>query len=316
MLPEHSAAAYTTAFYDGADFIEPDIQVTKNGILLVMHNPCMKETTNIESIPEFNNRGVNITYVGKQASFNWTNDYLVNDFTWEELVNSGVKLRNRVPTRNPHLNDLFPLMRLEDTIELMLMLNFEVPKSDKKFKTGLYIETKFVQFYKEIKNFDIASILYDVLKKYDIETVEKALNKLPIIIQSFEEESLLFFKNTTDLPRIKLLPHQFDYNLNLISQYAHGVGPNHKFLFNYQDERFNLDEPSLFIQECHKLGLLVHPWTLQDDKLRYTSNSVDEVKVYVQKGIDGIFTEFPQSTYQSILHFTGSRTILSELSKL
>ena len=63
MLPEHSIAAYTTAFYDGADFIEPDIQITKNGILLIMHNPWMKETTNIESIPEFNNRRVNVTYV-------------------------------------------------------------------------------------------------------------------------------------------------------------------------------------------------------------------------------------------------------------
>ena len=148
-----------------------------------------------------------------------------------------------------------------------------------------------------------------MLKKYDIDTAEKAANKLPIVVESFEKESLLFFKDVSNLPRVQLLEYGLDYNLEEISQYAHGVGPNHKFLFSYNDENFNLDEPSQFVRECHSLNLLVHPWTLQDDKLRYATNSVDEVKVYIQKGVDGIFTEFPQSTYQSILHITNKEEI-------
>ena len=194
-------------------------------------------------------------------------------------------------------------MRLEDAIELMLDLNIKSPLKERVFRTGLYIETKHVQFYTS-RNFNIASLLFDVLKKYDIETVDKATYKLPIIIESFEEESLLYFKDKTDLPRIQLLSPDFNYDLKWISKYAHGVGPKTKYLFNYKDEKFNLSDPSLFIKECHELNLLVHPWVFQDDDLQYTENSIDEFKVYLQKGVDGIFTEFPQSTYQTIKYFT------------
>ena len=304
MFPEHSAAAYTTAYYDGTDFNEPDLQVTKDGKLLIMHNPWMKETTNIDSISKFSNRKVNITFVGKQQILNWTNDYLVNDFTWNELVDAGVKLRNRFSTRNSYFNDMFPIMNFEEAIELMLNLNEKASHKDKFFKTGLYVETKQVQFYLEQRNVDIAKLVYEVLRKYEIDTVEKATNKLPIILESFEEGSLLYFKSVTDLPRIQLVHPYLKYDFKWISQYAHGVGPYHEYLFKYKDENFNLDKPSLFIQECHSLGLLVHPWIMQDDILQYTNSSIDETKVYLVKGVDGIFTEFPQSTYQSIIHLT------------
>ena len=303
-LPEHSAAAYTAAYYDGTDFNEPDLQVTKDGKLLIMHNPWMKETTNIDSIPEFASRRVNVTFTGRQAWFNWTNDYLVNDFTWKELTDAGVKLRNRMSTRNPYFNDMFSIMNLEEAIELMLDLNAKAPRKEKQYKTGLYIETKQVQFYNEIRNVDIAKILYDTLRKYDIHTTAKAEQKLPIILESFEQDSLLYFKNVTDLPRIQLFSYAYQYDLNWVSQYANGVGPDYRYLFNYKDEGFNLDKPSLFITECHNLNLKVHPWIFQDDVLHYTKNSVDEFKVYLKKGVDGIFTEFPESTYQSLLHLS------------
>ena len=258
----------------------------------------MKETTNIGSIPEFSHRKVNITYAGAQAFFNCTNDYLVNDFTFKELMDAGVKLRNRKSKRNPYFNDMFLLMRIEEVIDLMLDLNSKALRIDRVFKTGLYIETKFVQFYLS-KNFNLPSLLYDILKKYDIETVNKATHKLPVIIQSFEEESLILF-NFTDLPKIHLLSPDYEYDLKRISTFAHGVGPKIAYLFNYKDENFNLDKPSLFIQECHNLSLLVHPWTLQDDALQYSDNSIEEVKILLHKGIDGIFSEYPSSTLQAM----------------
>lgn len=306
--PDHSAAAYTAAYYNQVDFNEPDLQVTKDNVLFIMHNPCMKETTNIEQIAQFANRRVNITYTGAETTFQCVDDYLVNDFTWQELIDAGLKVRNRYSKRNPFYNDLFPPMRLDDAIELMLNLNAKAPVKGKKFKTGLYIETKVVQFYKEQRNVDIAKLVFEVLSKYDIETVEKASKKLPIILESFEKESLFYFKNVTDLPRIQLMFNGYPYNLTYIAEYAHGVGPNYAYMFNYKNETFNLDKPSLFIEECHALGLKVHPWILQDDILHYSKNAVDEAKIWFDKGVDGYFTEFPWSTLSALEYFTSSNS--------
>ena len=303
ILPEHSAAAYSTAYYEGTDFDEPDLQVTKDGVLVISHNPFMKETTNIDTMEQFHDRRVNLTFIGKQNGFVCENDYLINDFTWDELVQSGVKLRNRYASRNPFYNDMFPIMRFEEAIELLIKLNKEAPREGRKFKTGLYVETKMVQWYKEFRDVDIAKLVYDVLVKYDLHTVKLASEKLPIILESFEEDSLHYFETVTDLPRIQLMHEEkyFKYNLTHISTYAHGVGPNFKYLFNQTGETFNLDETSQFIEKCHELELKVHPWVMQDDFLQFTKNSIDENMVYVNKGVDGMFTEFPETTLQTYL---------------
>lgn len=142
------------------------------------------------------------------------NDFVINDFTWAEIQQ--LRARQRIEFRNPHLNDYFPKMTLEDAIELQIKLNKEHPQKDgRPFPTGLYIETKNVAFYKE-RGVDIAGLLYQVLKNYGLETVEKASAKLPIIIESFEKETLIDFryKYNSDLPLIFLM-HDWINNYNL-----------------------------------------------------------------------------------------------------
>lgn len=176
----------------------------------------------------------------------------------------------------------------------------------REFKTGLYIETKAVGFYRDRRGVDIAKILYDTLVKYDLDTVEKATNKLPIVIESFEQSSLLYFMSKTDLPRIMLMSSHYVYDLDWISQFAHGVGPERTYMFEYDGEEFNLDQPSKFIDECHAKDLNVHPWYIQDDKLAYGNDSISETQIWVNKGVDGIFTEFPESTLSSLEYLTKS----------
>ena len=107
-----------------------------------------------------------------------------------------LKARNWYQERNGFLNDVFKKVSLEEVIEMQLRLN-----KDTKSQTGLYIETKNVEFYWE-RGVDIAQLLFEVLKKYDLETSEKASVKLPIIIESFESESLkdFWFKFNSSLP--------------------------------------------------------------------------------------------------------------------
>ena len=83
-------------------------------------------------------------------------------------------------------------MTLEETIDLMLNLYKTNPK-DRKYKIGLYIETKMFAFYKEQFNEDIAEKLYKVLEKYGIETIDKCTDKLPIIVECFEGDALKRF---------------------------------------------------------------------------------------------------------------------------
>jgi glycerophosphoryl diester phosphodiesterase len=102
-------------------------------------------------------------------------------------------------------------------------------------KIGLYIETKMFNFYKHARNINIAELLYKNLEKYGLETVEKANAKLPIIVECFEKESLKTFATLSDLPLIYLFwwmnPMVSLYDLNEISQFAHGVGPKYEFIF-------------------------------------------------------------------------------------
>ena len=155
------------------------------------------------------------------------------------------------------------------------------------------------EFYKKTYNIEFADVLFEVLKKYDLETVAKSSEKLPIIIECFEMESLVRFQQLTDLPLVFLMFWQnplTSYNLTEIANLAHGVGPKSDWLFKYDNEPFNLTSPSKFIQECHSLGLAVHPYSLQDDMLRWTDSPLDEHVTYIDKGVDGIFTEFPHLT--------------------
>ena len=188
------------------------------------------------------------------------------------------------------------MMTLEDTIELLLSLNANFPKKDREHKVGLYIETKMYNFYKQ-RGIDHAEVLFNVLKKYDIETVEKASKKLPIIIECFESESLKKFATLSDLPLVFLMfydnPFIPTYDLAEISTFAHGVGPKYQYIFAYKNETYDPKTPSLFVDEAHSYNLAVHPYILQDDDLKYAKDPVEEALAYLNKGVDGLFCEFP-----------------------
>lgn len=121
----------------------------------------MKEVTNVEEIPEFKSWMTPYLFVPEGAA-TYKDDWVVNDFTFEEIKYK-LFAKNRLESWNPHLNNMFWKVSLEEVIELQLMLNKEHPQTDGwPFPTGLYIETKNVGFYKRW-GIDIAGLLYDVL---------------------------------------------------------------------------------------------------------------------------------------------------------
>jgi len=165
--------------------------LTKDGHLVTSHDPCLKECTNVEDHLDL--------YGDRMGSWNgddwgppytntYVDDYLIHDFTLEEL--KGLRRKMRFADRNQGLNDIYTIMTLEETIDLMLELNRDFPRSDRTHPVGLYIETKMYNYYLKEHGVDTAEELYNVLKSYDLETIEKCKDVLPIIVECFELDSL------------------------------------------------------------------------------------------------------------------------------
>lgn len=188
---------------------------------------------------------------------------------------------------------------------MLFQMNADSPRHDLDKPVGLYIETKMYNFYLQVHEVDMAEKLYQTLRKYGLETVEQASARLPIIVECFEKESLWKFAELSDLPLVYLMfspiTTSVTYDLEDISGFAHAVGPHQNWLF--QNETFNATAPSRFVEECHRLELAVHPYSLQDDMLKWTTAPLDEHELFANKQVDGIFTEFPHLTKAAFLRF-------------
>jgi glycerophosphoryl diester phosphodiesterase len=144
-------------------------------------------------------------------------------------------------------------------------------------------------FYLENYGQNIAKMLYDVLAKYNLETVDKCKDVLPIIVECFEGPALQYFGLISDLPLIRLMSEKYGDLASVllpdIATYAHGIGPREVLIFS-----------DIFWAGAKGLELQVHPWTLKDDELVHTSNPIDENLFYMKYGVDGMFVEFPHMT--------------------
>lgn len=314
LRPEHTLASYQKAIDDGADFIEPDLVSTKDGVLIARHENEIGGTTNIATLAEFSSRKTSKTIDGTKME-----GWFTEDFSLDELKQ--VKARERIPETRPsntQYNDLYSIPTLEQIIELA---EAHYKKTGKVI--GLYIETKHPTYFQK-QQLAMEDNLIKTLSKYQY-TREIA----PIFLQSFEVSNLKYLKNQLDLHKslknVKLIqlydsPEQrpADYveqniattygdmatskGLKEVSTYAQGVGPWKVYLFNQQ-----LTEPTTFIADAHRFSLKVHPYTFRpenaflpnqfdcskDQTEKCESGSVAEISLYLEAGVDGFFTDDP-----------------------
>ena len=148
----------------------------------------------------------------------------------------------------------------------------------------------------------MAEAFYSVLKANKLDTIADCQDKLPIIVQSFEIPALEKFATLSDLPLIYLFHNSDLFDWDEVGEKFNGVGPP-------KADVIDSDSPtsqSMMIKQMHERDLAVHPWTFQDDNLTKKSTAYEELKLYVDSGIDGIFTEFPHSSY-ALLENLGSK---------
>nr|WP_230966280.1 esterase-like activity of phytase family protein [Nostoc sp. NZL] len=216
-LPEHTLEAYKQAIADGADFIEPDLVVTKDGVLIARHEPALailnadgtlnlsNTTTDVYDItkyPQFADRKKTVSLDGTEIT-----GWFAEDFTLEEIKT--LRAIQRVPFRDQSFNGQFEIPTLAEIIDLVKEVEAETGK-----KIGIYPETKHPTYSAEEATYvgttekinrNISEILIDTLK------AENFTDPSRIFIQSFEVGNLkdlhdrIMPEAGVDIPLIQLL---------------------------------------------------------------------------------------------------------------
>jgi glycerophosphoryl diester phosphodiesterase len=337
-LPEHTLESYKMAIEMGADFIEPDLVATKDGVLVARHEPMLGGTTDVASRPEFAARKTTRKVDGVD-----TTDWFASDFTLAEIKQ--LRARQSMEERDQTHNGKYAIPTLQEVIDLAKA------ESARRGRTvGIYPETKHPMFHSAL-GLPLEDRLLAVLK--DAGWTDKSA---PVFIQSFEVWNLKYLRSRTQLRLVQLVdaddvdkdgnivlaaPYEKPYDfvvtgdkrtfkdlvtkagLAEIKTYADGVGPWKPYLLpTRQVDRNNdgkpddlngdgkMDErdrvamaPTSVIADAHAVGLLVHTWTFRSEPRRLASafegDPSLEYKAFYKLGIDGVFSDFPDAAVKA-----------------
>src|SRR4030095_10031943 len=261
--PEHTIESYQLAIKQGADFVEQDLQITRDGQLICMHDLTLERTTNVKDV--FPTR-----YREEPVASSETRRWYVSDFTLPEIkkldagswFNSTFK-NERVPT-------------FQEAIDLV------------RRKAGLYPETKAPDVYGRL-GFDMEQLLLDSLKKNRLGT-RSSEKHTPVIIQSFSAEGLRKLSSLlkTKIPLVLLIDGEArtrwltTEGLKEAKQFASGIGPAKALL------------DKSVVTQAHALGLSVTPWTIQLTDVGRFKTLREEMSYYLYElGVDAVFTDNP-----------------------
>ncbi len=300
--PEHTIASYTVAIDQGADYIEPDLVLTKDGVLVARHENAISETTDVADHAAFADRKSTKVIDGHE-----TTDWFTEDFTIAELKT--LRAKERLPMLRPAntaYDGQYDIPTFEEIIQLAQTKSKETGRV-----IGIYPETKHPSYFAALGLPHEAPLL-DMLHRYGYTQKDNAL-----FIQSFEVGNLQALRDKTKLRLIQLMDSeggpadrpQMHYaemataeGLKAISAYADGVGPN-KALVIPRTQSGDLGEPTNLVADAHAAGLAVHPWTFRRENYflpvaqRLSVNPathgdlVTEIQAFIAAGIDGLFSD-------------------------
>ena len=313
-LPEHTLAAYARAIADGADFIEPDLVMTKDGVLLARHENEIGGTTDVAGHPEFAARRTRKSIDG-EAVDGWFSE----DFSLAELQT--LRARERLPQlRGTRHDGQFPLATLEEIIDLVA-----AGSAARGRIIGLIPEIKHGTYFRGI-GLPLEDRLLATLAAHDY------TRAAPVEIQSFEVANLKYLRDRLagaahgNIRLLQLLgeAQQQPYDeaaaggrltyaqmmapdgLREIAAYADAIGPNLRAIIPLECDG-TLGTPTALVRDAHAAGLEVHPYTFRpenhflprglwqgtDPRQVNQAGSIAEIRAYLAAGIDAFFTDDP-----------------------
>ena len=190
-LPDHTLEGYKKAIELGADFVEPDLVMTKDGVLVCRHEPNIGGTTNVASHPEFANRKSSKMIDGVEVQ----NDWFVSDFTLAELKT--LRAIQPLPQdRSTEFDGKFDILTFEEMISTVQAENKRLGKN-----VGIIPEIKHSTFHAQI--FGQNKIEDEVLRILAKNGYTK--KDSPVIIQSFEVGNLKYLRGKTPVRLVQLI---------------------------------------------------------------------------------------------------------------
>ena len=297
LRPEHTIAAYRLAIEQGADFIEPDLVPTKDGVLVARHENDITDTTDVAKHPEFASRKTTKVIDGEKHT-----GWFTEDFTLVELKT--LRAKERLPMLRPDNAQYDGQFEIPTFLEVIaLAKQYSVGGRT----VGVYPETKHPSYFASI----------------GLPTNEKLVEQLsaagwkdasaPVFIQSFEVNNLKALHKITGIRLIQLMDASgapadgaaSNYaematpaGLKAIAAYAYGIGPSKDMIIKGDAP------PSTLVADAHAAGLRVHPWTFRAENFflpaslrtginpRGHGRLSDDIRRYLDLGIDGFFTDF------------------------
>ena len=260
--PEHTLASYRLALEQGADYVEQDLAVTRDGVLICLHDPILDRTTNVKEL--FPERSSIVTWEGRTVR-----GWLANDFTLAEIkkLDAGSWFDSKfagekVPT-------------FQEAIDLV------------KGRAGMFPELKVPELYTG-RGFNVEQMVADILSKNGLRSDPKT----PVILQTFNPDSVKKLASMKiGVPVVLLIFGQGletwgsrDSVVAAKAAGATGLGPPKELLLKYPQ----------VVEWAHELGLTVTPYTFRSRNPGKFSSVKEEMAYFLYDlGVDAVFTDNP-----------------------
>jgi glycerophosphoryl diester phosphodiesterase len=310
-LPSHTLEGYALAIELGADYVEPNLVMTRDGHLIARHEPNLIATTNVKDLPEFADRKRKAVIDGAPDE-----GWFASDFTLAEIKR--LRAVQDFGDRLQQFNGKFEIATFEEVIDLVKR------KSKEKGRTiGIYPETKHPTYHQSI-GLPLEGALIDALKRAGWNRRDA-----PVFIQSFEQSNLKALRTMTPIRLVQLVdandvnpdgsldftapfdrPYDWtvssdpklrarrfsffvtDEGLREVGTYADVIAPWKRYMISTAAVDLNgdgkvgdengdgkVDEADRkllpandLVRRAHQLGLLVHTWTFRNEAGRLASD--------------------------------------------
>jgi len=330
-LPDHTLESYKKAIELGADFIEPDLVATKDGVLIARHEPNITGTTDVSTRAEFASRKTKKVVDGVQEE-----GWFASDFTLAEIKT--LRAIQPMADRDPSFNGKYQIPTLDEVLDLAKSEGVKAGRT-----VGVYPETKHPTYHVNL-GLKLEDRLLATLAKYGYTTKSS-----PVILQSFEVSNLKYLRTKTQLRLVQLVdaddvnadgsmslvaPYDKPYDfavagdarnfaslltpagLKEVKTYADGIGPWKPYLIPSKQVDANKDgkpddlngdgkiddrdrvmmAPTDVVKNAHAAGLFVHAYTFRSEAKRLASDFKGdpkaEYKLFFNLGVDGVFSDF------------------------
>lgn len=277
--PEHTLESYRLAIEEGADYIEPDLVMTRDGVLIARHENEIGGTTDVAQHPEFAMRRRSQVIDGETMT-----GWFTEDFTLGEIKTLRARERlSELRPQNTPFDGRFAVPTFDEIMQLAATANRDPGRNR---PIGVYPETKHPAHFSAI-GLPLELALLDTLRRYDY-----ANSGARVFIQSFDPRNLQQLRSMTKLPLVQLLEHEIG-DVETIAKYADAIG---------------IAKPLATadaIAAAHAVKLKVHVWTfraenefLPEDLKNGTAAAAHgdlagEIRRFLDRGMDGFFVDFP-----------------------